>query len=64
MMILASWEILLGDRIMPQISIIMPCHNGEKYLSDSITSVISQTYTDWELLVINDNSTEDRKSVV
>ena len=64
MMILASWEILLGDRIMPQISIIMPCHNGEKYLSDSITSVISQTYTDWELLVINDNSTDNSVNMI
>lgn len=63
-MILASWEILLGDRIMPQISIIMPCHNGEKYLSDSIASVLSQTYTDWELLVIDDNSTDNSVNTI
>ena len=63
-MILAIWEILLGDRIMPQISIIMPCHNGEKYLSDSIASVLSQTYTDWELLVIDDNSTDNSVNTI
>lgn len=49
---------------MPQVSIIMPCHNGEKYLSDSITSVMSQTYTDWEILVIDDNSTDNSVYII
>ena len=43
---------------MPQVSIIMPCHNGEKFIRESIESVISQTFKDWELLVIDDNSTD------
>lgn len=49
---------------MPQISIIMPCHNGERYISDAIKSVISQTYQDWELLVIEDNSTDNSIKIV
>lgn len=40
------------------VSIIMPCHNGERYLTQSIGSVLAQTYKNWELLVIDDASTD------
>ena len=49
---------------MPQVSIIMPCHNGEKYLSDSINSVLAQTFTDWELLIIDDNSSDNSIKII
>ena len=34
----------------PLVSVIMNCHNGEKYLNESIRSLISQTYKNWELI--------------
>jgi glycosyltransferase involved in cell wall biosynthesis len=40
------------------ISIIMPVFNTEKYLEKSIESIINQTYTDWELILIDDGSTD------
>lgn len=40
------------------ISIIMPVYNGEKFMVRAIKSVISQSYKDWELLVIDDGSTD------
>lgn len=40
------------------VSIVLPIYNGEKYMRKSIDSVISQTYTDWELLIIDDCSTD------
>ena len=40
------------------ISIIMPVYNAEKYLDRAINSVINQTYTNWELICINDASTD------
>lgn len=49
---------------MPKVSIIMPCHNGEKYITDSINSVLHQTFLDWELLVIDDNSTDSSANVI
>lgn len=42
----------------PFFSIIMPCYNSEKYLDYAIKSVILQTFTDWELIAINDGSTD------
>lgn len=48
----------------PLVSIIIPCHNGEKYVADAIRSVQSQTFTDWELLVIDDASSDNSVSVI
>ena len=36
----------------PVVSIIMNCHNGEKFLNESISSVINQTYKNWELIFL------------
>lgn len=46
------------------VSIIMPCHNGERYIATSIQSVIAQTYQNWELLVIDDASTDSSVDIV
>ena len=45
----------------PLISIITPVYNSEKYLNEMIKSVISQTYKNWELIIVNDNSNDDLK---
>lgn len=44
---------------MPQISIIVPVYNTEKYLHRCIKSILSQSFTDFELLLINDGSTDN-----
>lgn len=49
---------------MPLVSIIMPCHNGGKYVADAIRSVQSQTLPDWDLLVIDDNSTDNSVNII
>ena len=46
------------------VSVIMPAHNAAKTIVDSIESVISQTYKDWELLVIDDCSSDNTVSIV
>lgn len=48
----------------PLVSVIMPCYNAECLISHSIDSVISQTYSNWELLVIDDCSKDNSATVV
>lgn len=46
------------------VSIITPLYNGEKFVGQTIESVISQTYTNWEMLIINDGSKDNSEQVV
>jgi glycosyltransferase involved in cell wall biosynthesis len=47
----------------PRISVVMPVHNAEKYITEALDSIIQQTFTDFELIVIDDGST-DRSSTI
>ncbi|PHM62374.1 glycosyltransferase family 2 protein [Xenorhabdus ishibashii] len=49
---------------MPTISIITPMFNAEKYIKKTITSVLNQTFEDWELIIIDDNSSDKSCLVV
>ncbi len=46
------------------VSIIMANYNGSKFLSEAIESVLLQTYTEWELLVVDDASTDNSLSII
>ena len=48
----------------PTISIIMPVLNGERYIAEAIESIRRQTYTDYELLVIDDGSSDRTREIV
>ena len=47
-----------------KISVIMSVYNGEDYLSETLESVINQTFSDWELIVINDCSTDSTSEIL
>ncbi|MGQ4649262.1 glycosyltransferase [Lyngbya aestuarii] len=49
---------------IPLVSVIIPAYNAAQFLAEAIESVISQTFTDWELLVIDDGSTDSTASLV
>lgn len=46
------------------VSIIMPSYNTAEYISESIQSVLSQSYIDWELIIVDDCSTDNTDEVV
>ena len=46
------------------VSIIMPAYNAEKYIEEAIESVIQQKHQNWELLIINDGSTDNTESKI
>ena len=46
------------------VSIIMPSYNSRKYIEESINSVLKQTYSNWELIIIDDCSIEDTDIIV
>lgn len=47
----------------PTVSVLLPVYNGSKYLAAAIQSIVDQTYRDWELLVLDDGSTDDSIAV-
>jgi glycosyltransferase involved in cell wall biosynthesis len=48
----------------PLVSVLMPVYNGEKYLREAIDSILNQTFTDFEFLIINDGSTDDTENII
>lgn len=48
----------------PLVSVIMPCYNMERFISDTIASVQRQTYPHWELLIVDDASTDKTVEIV
>ena len=45
------------------VSIVLPVYNGEKYLAAAIQSVLSQTYSNWELLIVDDGSKDNSAAI-
>lgn len=48
----------------PEITVFMPVYNAEKYLKEAIDSILNQTFENFELLIINDGSTDDSARIV
>lgn len=49
---------MIRETNVPMVSIVMPCFNGAAHLPTSVGSVLQQTFADWELIVVDDGSTD------
>lgn len=49
---------------MPEITVLMPVRNGEQYIKEAIDSVLNQTLTDFEFLIIDDGSTDRTVEII
>lgn len=46
------------------VSIITPCYNGEKYIHETIESVLKQTYSNWEMIIVDDGSKDNSSAII
>jgi glycosyltransferase involved in cell wall biosynthesis len=49
---------------IPAVSVLMPVYNASRYLDEAVGSVLAQTFTDFELIAINDGSTDDSLAIL
>ena len=49
---------------MPLLTVLMPVYNADKFLAESISSILKQTYSDFELLILDDGSTDNSLKII
>ena len=53
-----------NESMNPRVSIILPTYNGKKYIRESIDSILKQSFTDWEFIVVDDCSTDGTAEIL
>lgn len=51
-------------KMTPKVTVLMPVYNGERFLSEAIDSILTQTFTDFEFLIIDDGSTDRSAALI
>ncbi|MGN8071257.1 glycosyltransferase family 2 protein [Mucilaginibacter sp. 22184] len=52
------------EKDTPLVSVCMPAYNAGKYITDTVSSITSQSYTNWELIIVNDGSTDNTAGIL
>ncbi|MBI1920674.1 MAG: glycosyltransferase [Geobacter sp.] len=55
---------LKDSKHIPRVTVLMPVYNGERFLREAIDSILAQSFTDFELLIINDGSTDGSAGII
>ena len=50
--------------MVPKVSVIVPVYNCEEYLANCLESILDQTYTNIEIVIVNDGSTDNSEKIV
>ena len=50
--------------MLPLVSIITPCYNAAPFISQAIESVLAQSFGDWEMIIVDDCSSDDSLSII
>jgi glycosyltransferase involved in cell wall biosynthesis len=58
-----TYRLISPERPHPTVSVIVPCFRQAEYLEESLESVVAQTFSDWELIVVDDGSPDDAAGV-
>ena len=48
---------------IPLVTVIVPCYNQGEYLNDALLSILNQTYSKWECIIINDGSRDNTSEI-
>ena len=57
-------ELMSTETVTPRVSVIIPVYQGDRFLAEAVESVLNQTYTNYEIIVINDGSTDNSNDVL
>lgn len=56
--------LIMKPHVSPKVSVVVTAHNYGKYLPQALDSVINQRYSDWEMIVVNDGSTDNTQEIL